>query len=61
MKQRKYVLPELPSVNRVNALYGLRITNQLCIYTSGAFAIDSSTPTLRINLNERIISFHGHV
>jgi hypothetical protein len=30
MKQRKYVLPELPSVNRVNALYGLRIS---CVFT----------------------------
>jgi hypothetical protein len=36
----------------VNALYGLRITDQLFksylrFYTSGAFTIDSSTPTTR--------------
>jgi hypothetical protein len=30
----------------------------LRFYTSGAFTIESSTPTLRINLNERTIHIH---
>jgi hypothetical protein len=36
-----------------------RIVFLLCRLTSGAFTIDSSTPTLRRNLNEHLIFIFG--
>jgi hypothetical protein len=38
----------------VNSLFALFVF-LLCRLTSGAFTVDSSTPTLRINLNKHLI------